>query len=210
MLNAKRGPYARFIKPTIDYVLALVGLLVTLPITLPVALLLCVANQGNPFFRQLRPGRFEKPLRIIKFKTMNDRRGPDGELLPDADRLTPIGAFVRRTSLDELPQLWNVLCGQLSLVGPRPLLMEYLPLYNAEQRQRHLVKPGITGWAQVNGRNTISWEEKFRYDVEYVANLSFAMDVRVLAKTIANVLRAKDINSATTVGMHKFEGTPSA
>ena len=206
-LTNQNALYPRHVKPAIDYTLAFIGLLISLPVTLLVTLLLYMANRGKPFFTQLRPGRFEQPFRIIKFKTMNDRRGADGELLTDAERLTPIGAFVRKTSLDELPQLLNVLRGELSLVGPRPLLMEYLPLYNAEQRLRHCVKPGITGWAQVNGRNAISWEEKFKLDVVYIRHISFAMDMRIMLKTIANVLVAKGINSATAATMHKFTGS---
>ncbi len=206
MTQPPNGLYPTLLKPILDRVIALVGLIFSLPITLPLTILLCWANQGKPFFRQMRPGLHGKPFHILKFKTMNDRRGPDGDLLPDADRLTPVGAFVRKTSLDELPQLWNVLLGDLSLVGPRPLLMEYLPLYSPEQARRHWVRPGITGWAQVNGRNAISWPEKFRLDQYYVEHISLGLDIRILWMTVLNVVRAKDISSATSATMEKFTG----
>jgi len=206
MKPAHLGLYNTVLKPVIDRVAALVGLVVSLPVTIPLTLLLTWANDGKPFFFQMRPGLLGNPFRIVKFKTMNDRRGPDGELLPDAERLTGVGAFVRKTSLDELPQLWNVLIGDISLIGPRPLLMEYLPLYSPEQARRHWVRPGITGWAQVNGRNAISWPEKFRLDGYYVDHVSIGLDLRILWKTIQNVLRAKDISSATSATMEKFTG----
>ncbi|MDQ2178542.1 sugar transferase [Marinifilum sp. D714] len=198
--------YKFFLKPLIDMLLALGGLLLASPLLLFVILFLTIANNGHPFFFQTRPGKNGKPFRIIKFKTMNDRQDAAGNLLPDADRLTPVGAFVRKTSLDELPQLINVLKGDISLVGPRPLLVEYLPLYNEEQARRHEVKPGITGWAQVNGRNAISWEEKFRLDVEYVDNISFAMDLKILMLTVKKVFKSEGINSAESVTMEKFTG----
>ena len=198
--------YARFWKPLLDGMLAAMGLLLTLPLTLGATLALAIANGGKPFFTQRRPGRHGKPFTIYKFKTMNDRRGPDGELLPDADRLTPVGAFVRKTSLDELPQLLNVLRGELALVGPRPLLMEYLPLYSARQARRHEVRPGITGWAQVNGRNAISWPEKFELDVWYVDHISFLLDIKILWMTVLNVVRAKDISAQGHVTVEKFRG----
>jgi lipopolysaccharide/colanic/teichoic acid biosynthesis glycosyltransferase len=206
MTPAHQQPYNTLLKPAIDRLAALVGLVVSLPVTLVLTVLLAWANQGKPFFFQMRPGLRGKPFRIVKFKTMNDRRGADGELLPDAERLTPVGSFVRKTSLDELPQLWNVLLGDLSLIGPRPLLMEYLPLYSPEQARRHLVRPGITGWAQVNGRNAISWPEKFRLDGYYVDHVSAGLDGKIVWKTILNVLRAKDISSATSATMEKFTG----
>lgn len=206
MKPAHQTLYPILLKPILDRFVALVGLVFSLPVTLPLTLLLYWANQGKPFFRQMRPGLNGKPFRILKFKTMNDRRGPDGELLPDADRLTPVGSFVRKTSLDELPQLWNVLLGDLSLVGPRPLLMEYLPLYSPQQARRHWVRPGITGWAQVNGRNAISWAEKFRLDQYYVEHISLWLDLRILWMTMLNVVRAKDINSGTAATMEKFTG----
>jgi lipopolysaccharide/colanic/teichoic acid biosynthesis glycosyltransferase len=198
--------YRQVFKPLIDRSIAFVVLLVTLPITLTVTILLYFYNHGQPFFFQLRPGLNGKIFRIVKFKTMNDRRGANHELLPDAERLTPVGKFVRKTSLDELPQLINVLRGEMSLVGPRPLLVEYLPLYNATQARRHEVRPGITGWAQVNGRNTISWQQKFDYDVWYVEHLSFWLDVQILWKTVQKVLKSEGINAASAATMEKFNG----
>ena len=153
-----------------------------------------------------RPGKNGKIFKVIKFKTMNDRKNEKGELLPDADRLTAIGSFVRKTSLDELPQMLNVIKGDMSIVGPRPLLVEYLPLYDEVQRTRHDVRPGITGWAQVNGRNTISWKQKFEYDVWYVNNISFALDFKILLMTVRNVLKSEGISSETSATMEKFTG----
>jgi lipopolysaccharide/colanic/teichoic acid biosynthesis glycosyltransferase len=189
-----------------EWVLALVAFVVLSPVFIVVVVLLVVANSGKPFFLQRRPGRDGHIFRVIKFKTMNDRRGKDGELLPDAARLTAIGRFVRKTSLDEIPQLLNVLKGDMALVGPRPLLEEYLPLYDETQMHRHDVRPGITGWAQVNGRNAISWQQKFAYDVWYVNNLSFAVDIRILLLTVRNVLRSEGISSETSATMEKFRG----
>jgi lipopolysaccharide/colanic/teichoic acid biosynthesis glycosyltransferase len=199
--------YRNLIKPFIDCLVALVALLLLLPVFLLLTLLLGIANGGTPFFTQPRPGRNGKVFRVIKFKTMNDRRGPDGQLLPDKDRLTAIGKIVRKTSLDEIPQLINVLKGDMSLVGPRPLLVEYLPLYNNVQRRRHEVRPGITGWAQVNGRNAISWEQKFNYDVYYVDNLSPALDAKILAKTILKVVKPEGINAEGSATMERFTGS---
>jgi undecaprenyl phosphate N,N'-diacetylbacillosamine 1-phosphate transferase len=199
--------YQSFFKHLIDFVAAFVVLVLAFPLLLLVAILLYIVNDGKVFFFQIRPGLNAKPFKIVKFKTMNDKRDKGGELLPDADRLTKIGAFVRKTSIDELPQLVNVLKGDISLVGPRPLLMEYLPLYNAEQAKRHHVKPGITGWAQVNGRNAISWSKKFELDVYYVEHLSFPLDMKILLQTVLNVLRSKDINSQTAATMEKFTGS---
>jgi len=185
---------------------ASIGLLLLSPIFLMVTLGLSVANNGKPFFFQLRPGKDGKIFRIAKFKTMNDKKDSKGNLLPDAKRLTKIGSFVRKTSLDELPQLFNVLKGEMSLIGPRPLLPEYLPLYSKTQNRRHEVKPGITGWAQVNGRNAISWEDKFKYDVWYVDHLSFLVDLKIILLTIKKVLVREDISSTTSVTMEKFKG----
>ena len=199
--------YVTFLKPFLDVVVASVAFIILLPVFLVVVVLLVVANAGKPFFFQLRPGKDEKVFRVIKFKTMNDRKDANGDLLPDAKRLTPIGRFVRKTSLDEIPQLLNVIKGDMSIVGPRPLLVEYLPLYNDQQKHRHDVKPGITGWAQVNGRNAIAWEQKFEYDIWYVNNISFLLDFRILLLTIRNVIRSEGINSATSATMEKFTGT---
>lgn len=194
----------------LDVILSLKGLLVASPVFLAVTILLAVANKGSPFFVQRRPGKNGRIFRIVKFKTMNDRRDASGNLLPDADRLTPAGRLVRKTSLDEIPQLINVLRGDMSLIGPRPLLVEYLPLYSQEQARRHEVRPGITGWAQVNGRNAISWQQKFACDVWYVDHLSFALDVKILFMTIAKVFKSEGISQEGQATMGKFEGNPSA
>ncbi|TKG95632.1 sugar transferase [Puteibacter caeruleilacunae] len=200
--------YKLFLKRVFDFVIALIGLLLASPILLIVIVFLYIANkESGVFFIQSRPGFKGKEFRIIKFKTMNDKKDSNGILLPDADRLTPIGLFVRKTSIDELPQLLNVLIGDISLVGPRPLLMEYLPLYNEEQARRHEVKPGITGWAQVNGRNAISWEEKFRLDVEYVDNISFMMDLKIIFTTIKKVFVSEGISADGSATMEKFVGS---
>jgi lipopolysaccharide/colanic/teichoic acid biosynthesis glycosyltransferase len=163
-------------------------------------------GKGGVFFTQQRPGKDEVVFKLLKFKTMNDQRDAKGDLLPDAERLTAIGKFIRKTSLDELPQLWNVLKGDMSLVGPRPLLVQYLPLYTDEQKRRHLVKPGITGWAQVNGRNAISWEEKFKLDVWYVDNVSFFLDVKILFLTIKKVFVREGISAQGHATMDFFKG----
>lgn len=194
-------------KRVIDLVLASVGFAILMPIFLLVTLALAFANQGKPFFYQRRPGKGNRIFTIVKFKTMNDRRDAHGNLLPDADRLTPIGQFVRKTSLDEIPQLLNVIKGDMSLVGPRPLLEEYLPLYSPRQARRHEVRPGITGLAQVNGRNAISWEEKFDYDVWYVDHLSFSLDMKILWRTATKVFRASGIAAANSATMEKFQGS---
>lgn len=198
--------YARYFKRLIDVLAALMILLITGPLLLLVTLGLCMANAGKPFFFQARPGKNEKIFKIIKFKTMNDKRDAQGNLLPDADRLTSIGAFVRKTSLDELPQLINVLKGDMSLIGPRPLLPQYLPLYNAEQKRRHEVRPGITGWAQVNGRNAISWQQKFEYDVWYVDHLSFATDIKVFLMTFKKVFKSEGVSQEGQATMEVFKG----
>jgi len=198
--------YRQLFKSLIDKTVAFILLLITLPITGIVILLLSIYNNGKPFFFQLRPGLNGKIFRIVKFKTMNDKRDAQGDLLTDAERLTMIGAFVRKTSLDELPQLINVLKGEMSLVGPRPLLVEYLPLYNQNQSRRHEVKPGITGWAQINGRNTISWQQKFDYDIYYVENLSFMLDVKILYLTVFKVFKSEGINANQSATTEKFNG----
>jgi len=198
--------YNPYIKRILDFSIALLGLLLLSPLLLFVTFGLAIANNGKPFFFQLRPGKNGKIFKIVKFKTMNDKKDHEGNLLPDAKRLTKIGSFVRKTSLDELPQLFNVLKGEMSLIGPRPLLVEYLPLYSEEQNRRHEVKPGITGWAQVNGRNAISWEDKFKYDVWYVDNASFLVDMRILFLTIKKVLGSENISSKTSLTIEKFKG----
>lgn len=198
--------YRRLIKPLCDRIAALLLLILLSPILIATGLLLAVANRGRIFFTQPRPGKNEKIFQVIKFKTMNDRRDAKGELLPDAERLTPIGKFVRSTSIDELPQLINVLKGDMSFIGPRPLLVQYLPLYNETQRRRHLVTPGISGWAQVNGRNAISWARKFELDVWYVDHISFLLDCKIVWMTICNILRRKDINQQGQATMEAFNG----
>ena len=199
--------YRNYFKRFLDFVLSLAGLIVISPIFIVVWIWLTIANEGaGAFFFQERPGRDEKIFRVIKFKSMNDKKGADGKLLPDKDRLTKVGAFIRKTSLDEIPQLMNVLKGDMSLVGPRPLLVQYLPLYNSEQARRHHVRPGITGWAQVNGRNAISWIQKFEYDVWYVDNISFALDMKILLMTVKKVFVREGISSDTSATMEVFKG----
>ena len=198
--------YKNFIKPAIDFVLALVGFLFLSPVFVLVTIGLFFANDGKPFFFQLRPGKNGKIFKIIKFKTMTDKKDENGNLLPDADRLTKIGSFVRKTSLDEIPQLLNVIKGDMSLVGPRPLLPKYLELYNDFQRRRNEVKPGITGWAQVNGRNSISWEKKFEYDVWYVDNVSFLLDIKILIMTVLKVVKSEGINEKGQATSNEFKG----
>jgi lipopolysaccharide/colanic/teichoic acid biosynthesis glycosyltransferase len=199
--------YKAFFKPLIDFIAAFAAFIVLSPLFIIVTLLLFFANQGKPFFVQARPGKRGKVFRILKFKTMNDRKDEQGNLLPDAERLTLIGKIVRKTSLDEIPQLLNVLIGDMSLIGPRPLLVEYLPLYNETQRRRHEAKPGITGWAQVNGRNAISWEQKFDYDVYYVDHISFLLDIKIILLTLVNVFRGKGISQQGSATMEKFKGS---
>jgi undecaprenyl phosphate N,N'-diacetylbacillosamine 1-phosphate transferase len=198
--------YASVIKHLGDKIVAVIALVLLSPIWLFVLLILIITNAGEPFFMQKRPGKDEKVFRLIKFKTMNNKRGVQGELLPDDYRLTRIGRFIRKTSIDELPQLINVLRGEMSLIGPRPLLIEYLPLYNENQRRRHEVRPGITGWAQVNGRNTIGWQKKFEYDVWYVDNLSIWLDLKILGLTIIKVFRGQGINQYGFSTTQKFVG----
>lgn len=198
--------YKYFFKTIIDFIFSFIGLIVLSPIFLFVVILLFFANQGKPFFFQARPGKNGKIFKVIKFKTMNDKKGHNGELLPDADRLTPVGSFVRKTSLDEIPQLLNVIKGDMSLVGPRPLLIEYLLLYNNTQKRRHEVKPGITGWAQVNGRNAISWSLKFEYDVWYVDHISLFLDMKILFMTILKVFKSEGISQDGEATMTKFNG----
>ncbi|PVW15750.1 sugar transferase [Marixanthomonas spongiae] len=198
--------YRTIFKPMLDCLAALLGLLILSPIFMTVSIALFVANNGKPFFFQKRPGKDERIFNIIKFKTMNDKRDKAGNLLPDAARLTGLGKFIRKTSLDELPQLINVLKGDMSLVGPRPLRVHYLHLYNKNQKKRHDVRPGITGWAQVNGRNAISWKEKFNFDIWYVKNINFVLDLKILILTIKKVLQSKNINSSSNITMEPFNG----
>lgn len=198
--------YKNFIKRILDFTLSFIGLVFVLPILLIVTLLLTIANKGKPFFFQTRPGKNEKLFNIVKFKTMTDATDVHGNLLPDRERMTKIGSFVRKTSLDELPQLMNVLKGDMSLIGPRPLLPEYLLLYSVEQKKRHHVRPGITGWAQVNGRNAISWEDKFKLDVFYVEHLSFLLDVKIFFKTFLKVFKTEGISNSNHATIEKFKG----
>ena len=198
--------YRRFIKPLIDFIFALFLLIILSPIILLTAILLFFANNGKVLFFQQRPGLNCKPFMIVKFKTMRDAFDSTGNPMPDEERLTRIGQFVRSASLDELLQLVNVLKGDISLVGPRPLLMQYLSRYNPEQAKRHYVKPGITGWAQVNGRNAISWEQKFKLDIEYVEKQSFFLDIRILLKTFINVINRKGISADGNATMEEFLG----
>jgi undecaprenyl phosphate N,N'-diacetylbacillosamine 1-phosphate transferase len=199
--------YRLYFKRIIDFVIALVGLIVLSPLFLILWIGLSIANKGaGAFFLQERPGKDEKIFKVIKFKTMNDRRDENGNLLPDSERLTTIGRWIRSLSLDEIPQLINVLKGDMSLVGPRPLLVQYLPLYDEVQRRRHEVRPGMTGWAQVNGRNAISWQEKFEHDVWYVDHLSLSLDIKILLKTIEKVFKREGINSGTNATMEPFNG----
>ncbi len=200
--------YKNFIKRVIDFILVFVVLAVIWPIVLLITVWLHFANKGaGAFFFQERPGKDGKIFKVIKFKSMTDERDADGNLLPNELRITPIGAFIRKTSIDELPQLFNVLKGDMALIGPRPLLVDYLPLYSREQARRHDVRPGITGWAQVNGRNAISWTKKFELDVWYIDHLSFLLDVRIICMTIMKVLKRADINSsADKIGIERFNG----
>ncbi|MNV05666.1 Undecaprenyl phosphate N,N'-diacetylbacillosamine 1-phosphate transferase [compost metagenome] len=198
--------YRHFFKRLFDFFIALIGLIVLSPIFIVVTIGLYFANDGKPFFFQSRPGLNERIFKIIKFKTMNDKKDANGNLLSDAERLTPIGAFVRKTSLDEIPQLINVLKGDMAIIGPRPLLIQYLPLYNDKQRRRHEVRPGITGWAQVNGRNAISWTKKFELDVWYVDHVSFLTDLNVFFTTFKKVFKSEGISADGHVTIEPFNG----
>ena len=200
--------YKRYLKRILDFNIALVALVCLSPLLLMVTVWLIFANKGaGAFFLQERPGKKAKIFKIVKFKTMTDERDGDGKLLPDAQRLTRVGKFVRSTSIDELPQLLNVLKGDMALIGPRPLLVQYLPLYTPEQSRRHEVRPGITGWAQCHGRNAISWTEKFKLDVWYVDHLSFKTDVQIIVDTIKSVLHREGISHEGQVTMEEFNGT---
>ncbi|GGC88375.1 sugar transferase [Flavobacterium lutivivi] len=198
--------YKHFFKRVIDFLASFIGFIILLPLFIVITVFLFFANDGKPFFFQRRPGKKGKVFSIIKFKTMNDKKDAEGKLLPDEVRLTSVGKFVRKTSLDEIPQLLNVIKGDMSLIGPRPLLTDYLHLYNEFQSRRHEVKPGITGWAQVNGRNAISWDKKFEYDVWYVDNISFVLDLRILLKTIQKVIKSEGINAQDGNSTEPFNG----
>lgn len=198
--------YIKVIKPFLDIAIAVIAFVLLFPVFFIVLILLFLLNKSNPFFIQTRPGKNGKLFNIIKFKTMNDKKDKNGNLLSDEIRLTTIGKMVRKTSIDELPQLLNVIQGDMSIVGPRPLLPKYLKLYSNEQARRHEVKPGITGWAQVNGRNAISWEKKFEYDVWYVEHQSFLLDLKILLKTIKKVFISEGINTQGEATTKPFEG----
>ena len=202
--------YARFWKRLLDFLLALTALLVLSPLLLLLTVAGAVAMRGNPFFAQPRPGRGERIFRLIKFRTMSDRRDASGALLPDGERLNGYGRFLRKTSLDELPELFNILVGQMALVGPRPLLTAYLPLYSEEQHHRHDVRPGLTGYAQIYGRNAVPWEERFRMDVWYTQNITFRLDCRILLDTVRVVFRHDGIGSGTSETMEPFTGNRTA
>jgi len=197
--------YRFFIKRSIDFFGALVLLIVLLPVFLIVMILLAIANQGNPFFVQQRPGKRERIFKILKFKTMNDLKNSSGKLLPDSKRLTKMGRIIRKTSLDEIPQILNVLKGEMSFIGPRPLLTRYLPYYTVREKKRHTIRPGITGLAQVSGRNLLDWDSRLAKDVEYEENLSLALDFRIIKKTIINVLTSKDISVDANLVMQDLD-----
>lgn len=198
--------YKKFLKRVIDFFASLFGLILLSPIFIIVTIGLYFANNGKPFFFQQRPGKNEKIFSIVKFKTMNDKKDENGNLLSDSERLTKIGSFVRKTSLDEIPQLINVLKGDMSLIGPRPLLIQYLPLYDEIQKRRHEVCPGITGWAQINGRNAISWKQKFEYDIWYVDNISLLLDIKILFLTIKKVVVREGISQEGQATAEVFKG----
>ncbi len=199
--------YAKFLKRLFDFVLALIGLIVLSPVLLILMVLGAVKMKGNPFFAQERPGKNEKIFKLIKFRSMTCEKDGQGNLLPDEKRLTKYGKLLRSTSLDELPELFNILKGDMSIVGPRPLLVRYLERYNTFQRRRHEVRPGLTGYAQVHGRNAITWEEKLRYDVEYVDNITFLADIKIILGTVKAVLKRDGISSQTSATMEEFMGT---
>lgn len=204
--------YAKFFKRVIDFVVSLVALILLLPVFIILSVIGAIAMKGNPFFTQARPGKKgkdgnEKIFKLVKFRTMSNAKDKNGNFLPDDVRLNKYGKFLRSTSLDELPELWNILKGDMSIVGPRPLLVAYLPRYSEEQRKRHNVRPGLTGYAQVNGRNAISWEEKFKLDVEYISNITLVGDIKIIFGTVLSILRREGISSETSVTMEEFMGT---
>lgn len=197
----------KYIKRILDIISSLLAIIILSPFLGVLTVIGAFEMKGNPFFTQERPGKDEKIFKLVKFRTMTNAKDKDGNLLSDADRLTKYGKFLRNTSFDELPELFNILKGDMSVIGPRPLLVQYLPRYNAHQHRRHEVRPGLSGWAQVNGRNAISWEDKFNYDVEYVDNYSIVMDIKILFMTILNVLKREGISSETSATMEEFMGT---
>lgn len=199
--------YAKFIKRPMDFFLSLCALIALSPVLLILIILGAINMKGNPFFTQLRPGKNEKIFRLIKFRTMTNGKDKAGNLLPDENRLTKYGRFLRSTSLDELPELINILKGDMSIVGPRPLLVQYLPLYNERQKLRHTVRPGLTGFAQINGRNAITWEQKFEEDVTYIENISFLGDMKIIFKTVVSVLKREGISQENNATMEEFKGT---
>ena len=206
-MEYKHSFYDKYVKRSIDAILSLVAIIILSPVLAIVALLVRIKLGGPVIFKQQRPGLNEKIFTMYKFRTMTDERDADGNLLPDEARLTKFGKALRATSLDELPELFNILKGDMAIVGPRPLLVQYLPLYNAQQKKRHCVRPGITGYAQINGRNSISWEEKFDYDIYYVANIAITLDISILFKTFKTVIKRDGINSESDATMEDFKGT---
>lgn len=198
--------YRKYIKRLLDIICALLALILLSPLFIILTIIGAIAMKGNPFFTQERPGYKEKLFKLIKFRTMTNEKDKDGNLLPDEKRLNGYGKFLRSTSLDEFPEAINILKGDMSVIGPRPLLVEYLDRYNSEQHRRHEVKPGLSGWAQIHGRNTVSWEDKFKYDVWYVEHLSFLLDVKIVLKTIVKMIKREGISSETNVTMEEFKG----
>lgn len=207
MKEHKAGIYARYIKRPMDFVLSLCALVVLSPVLLILTIVGAIVMKGNPFFTQERPGKDEKIFKLVKFRSMTLEKDKEGNLLPDEKRLTKYGRILRSTSLDELPELWNILKGDMSIVGPRPLLVEYLDRYNEFQARRHEVRPGLTGYAQINGRNTVTWEERFEMDVDYVDNITFVRDIKIILGTVLKVLNRDGISSGTSVTMEEFMGT---
>ena len=205
-VEPRYGFYAKYVKRYLDVFVSLVGLLVLSPVLLLLIIFGTIEMKANPFFTQKRPGKDGKIFNLIKFRTMTNEKDKEGNLLPDEQRLTAYGKFLRSTSLDELPELWNILKGDLSLIGPRPLLVKYLPLYNSFQRHRHDVRPGLTGYAQVHGRNQVSWEKKFEMDVWYVQHVTFLEDLKILFETVAVVLKREGISSETSATLEEFKG----
>lgn len=202
--------YKSFFKRMLDLIIAITGAVIALPVIIVITVLLWFVNKGKPFYYQKRPGKNEHIFTIIKFKTMTDDKDDDGNLFPESQRLTSIGKFLRKISLDELPQLWNIIKGEMSLIGPRPLLPRYLPRYNDKQKHRHDIRPGLTGWAQVNGRNTLSWEQKFEYDLWYVENVSLLVDVKILCLSFKKVLQKEGVYSVENDITPEFMGTQNS